>query len=408
MAKASPVPAQNNPADQPVPTPVETAAQPATAVADNFDPLMSEAVIEKSYTNKGTSFTPAELAADIPEFIPEVPPPPRPGTASGPSIPQPGDSPYSGGGDDGMSGGDDSGSVPKKKKAFNPALEDLSDAEKMDKAKKMAEGIMKGYGLLNFQAEKLVKISEKKITRLQTKGEIDLSIQVPWEMTEYVGLGEFFKEFNSSCDGSFAVTQKFTDDVMPPLTRVLAKRGHGWSDEQQLIWLFGEDIFTKVLHFRELRSSLNTVIQFAKEQTALMRQHPQRPAAAAPPPPPSPGPAPAPASVPADDYAVTAAPEPEGQTLQQAALSKNLMKQGAINAKGMPVYGAAKKLQDLQYVATQQEKLEDAMDGNSKAKAILTRHKKTVKARPVLSTVPDGSKKKRGRPAGAKNKKQKW
>lgn len=367
------------------------------------DPLTSTPVNEKSYTGSSAQkFTPEQLQVDIPDFIPDVPPP------------TPGDQPkaYGPPGSDNGGGSTSGGSAQPKqeKKPFNPDLKDLSDSEKSDKAKKMAMGILRGYKLLNMQGEKYVKISQKRINKLQMNGEVDLTINVPWEMGETVQLSDFFNEYNKSCDGVFAVTPEFENDVMPPLTRVLAKRGHGWSDEQSLLFMFGEDLVTKAMQFRELRSSLSQVISFAREQTEATRHRPQtRPAPMAPQPAaaqayqPS-APVAAPATAPIHVAQDPVIQQPQASTLQQEALNKNIIKQGGSTNLAMPTYGNPKRMKGIDKVAKEQVLMDSG--GKTTAKTLIKKHSDIVANRPTANVVgvPTGGKKKAGRPKGAKNK----
>jgi hypothetical protein len=376
--------------DQPAaPSEAQTAA-PGASVA-TADPLLSGGNVNtKAYSGAGASgdYSPEEMMADIPEF---TPPPPSGGAKTadgGPATP-------------GMDDYDDeeesgSGSKKKEKKSFNPDMEDLSDAEKKSAAEKMAQGIMTGYKFLNNQGERLLKISDKKIAKLQMQGDIDVSLTVPWDMNQMISLGDYFSEYNKQCDGIFVVDKDFESSVMPPLTRVLAKRGHGWSDEHYLMFMFGQDVLRKGMQFREIKSSLNQILHFAKEQTELQRRVPTQQVVHQPAPPQEP-----PQYAHQPETVVHQPPPAPPRTMQERAI-QNADITTAKTKSGLPQYGTRGKVKRINQAAHVAENAgKPVKNPRTAAKEIIDKSKRKVQE---LNPIPSGEKKGRGRPPGSKNK----
>lgn len=176
----------------------------------------------------------------------------------------------------------------------DPNIQDLPPAEKQQAAEQLANFMLDGYQKLHDWANKKVQISERRVMKLLKDGSLDLRALVPYEVDQWVTIGEFIKEFNEEYGQLFIISPEWRAAIMPPLVRVLQKRGMGMSDEVFLGWMFAQDIGTKVFMAVEAFNKTNSVLQFAVEQTARMRgvvQMQQRPRQTPPPEPPV-GPAP--------------------------------------------------------------------------------------------------------------------
>ena len=130
---------------------------------------------------------------------------------------------------------------------FNPSMNSLPDADKKLGAEHMAKLIVDGYEQLHTFANKGLQVPERKIRKLVAEGEIDLSVQIPYDYGKTITAGEFFQEFNEQNKDTLTVSKEFKKEVTPVLTRVLQKRGAGVTDEQYLIYLFGKDILVKMI-----------------------------------------------------------------------------------------------------------------------------------------------------------------
>ena len=154
---------------------------------------------------------------------------------------------------------------------FNQSYSELDGKEKTMGAKMMAEMTLdlyeKGCGFLG----KLPEISEGKLDRLISEGEIDPSIEIPTEAGS-LGVKEFAKEYNDSIKDAFSVSDEFKEKVKPPLERVFKKRGIGMTDEQLLMYYFATDFGAKGVQAFMLRKTANGILDSLRENTLAIRE----------------------------------------------------------------------------------------------------------------------------------------
>jgi hypothetical protein len=84
-------------------------------------------------------------------------------------------------------------------------------------------------------------------------------------------------------EGFFKLEQEFVDDVKPVLTRVLAKKGIGATDENYLLFKIAEDAGTKAFMFIQQKRSIADMLSVIGKATVRPDANP-----APPPPPPQP------------------------------------------------------------------------------------------------------------------------
>ena len=165
--------------------------------------------------------------------------------------------------------GDGGESEPER--PFNQSYSELDGKEKTMGAKMMAEMAIdlyeKGCGLLG----KLPEISEGKLDRLISEGEIDPSIEIPTEAGN-LGVKEFASEYNDSIKDAFSVSDEFKEKVKPPLERVFKKRGIGMTDEQLLMYYFATDFGAKGVQAFMLRKTANGILDSLRENTLAIRE----------------------------------------------------------------------------------------------------------------------------------------
>lgn len=151
-------------------------------------------------------------------------------------------------------------------RTFNKEYSDLPDKDKKQAAEKMAETAIDAYEFITSKAGAMAKISEKKLNKEFAQGSINPNLQIPIDQFgNTVSVEEYAKEHNSAVDGAFEVDEEFKEKVRPPLTRVLAKRGLGMTDEHQLMYLFGKDLVIK----STIAIGLNSA---SKEMLKMMRE----------------------------------------------------------------------------------------------------------------------------------------
>lgn len=260
--------------------PQESQPQPQAVQPKTYNPFI-DVVNEKPYTQMSVGVNPQQIASSIPE------PSYQPNAIRG------NENPYNMLNDDfGASLGQAQrgGSEP-----VNPAMNNLPDGDKKMGAEHMAKLIVDGYEQLHVFANKGLQFPERKLRKLVAEGEIDLSVEIPYDYGKTITAGEFIQDFNEQNKDTLTVSKEFKKEVTPVLTRVLAKRGAGVTDEQYLMYMFGKDILVKGVIFSQIRGSMTDMINVIKEYTVAMKENggvpPQaaeKPRATPPPPPPPP------------------------------------------------------------------------------------------------------------------------
>lgn len=157
---------------------------------------------------------------------------------------------------------------PRKREPVNPEFNGLPKKDKEMAASHMAKLILQGYEWIHDLGNKGLKVSEKKLNKLQADGEMNLNAMIDYDYGKKMRAGDFFKEYNNQVEGILKVSDEFKEEVTPVLERVLAKRGVGMTDEQLLMFMFGKDIAAKSMMFFQQKQQLNFMIQSIKEATA--------------------------------------------------------------------------------------------------------------------------------------------
>ncbi len=171
-----------------------------------------------------------------------------------------------------------------KREPINPEMKELPKKETKMASKQAAALILKGYEWIHALGNKGLQVSERKLNKLQAEGEINLNAMIDYDYGKKIRAGEFFEEYNKQVEGLLKVSDEFKEEVTPVLERVLEKKGIGLTDEQTLMYMFGQDIAVKTIMFMQQKGQLNYMIQSIKDATAntISQQAPP------PPPPPTP------------------------------------------------------------------------------------------------------------------------
>ena len=181
------------------------------------------------------------------------------------------------------------GNSGKSSSPFNPMMNDISEADKKLGAEHMAKLVVDGYEQLHVFANKGLQINERKLRKMVANGEIDLSVQIPYDYGKTITAGEFIQDFNEQNKDTLTVSKEFKKEVTPVLTRVLAKRGAGVTDEQYLAYLFGKDLLVKGVIFSQIRGTMTDMLGVIKEYTEAIKTGAEMPTGSqsTPPPPPT-------------------------------------------------------------------------------------------------------------------------
>jgi hypothetical protein len=157
--------------------------------------------------------------------------------------------------------------------AFNPAMNNIPTAEKKMGAEQLVKLLVDGYEQLNLFANRGLQISTKKLRKLEADGEIDLSVQIPYDYGKTLSAGEFVETINEQNKDTFSVSKEFKREITPPLVRILEKRGAGLTDEQYVGYLVAKDIIIKGFIAFQVRNTLNEAIEIIKQYTQALREN---------------------------------------------------------------------------------------------------------------------------------------
>lgn len=154
-------------------------------------------------------------------------------------------------------------------RVFNESYSELDGKEKTMGAEMMAEMTLDLYSTGCSFLGKIPQISESKLDQLIADGEINPDITLQTESGS-LPIKEFAQEYNESIKEAFIVTDEFKEKVKPPLIRVFKKRGIGMTDEQLLMYYFGQDIAVKGIQAFTLKKTANSILESLKENTAAI------------------------------------------------------------------------------------------------------------------------------------------
>lgn len=158
---------------------------------------------------------------------------------------------------------------PKQYEAFNQDMNELSKKDARAATKYAANMIMQGYEMLHYFGNKAMAFPKKKIDKLVQQGELDLSIQLPYdESGDTISIAEFIAESDEQNSQLLTVSQEFKDEAMPLLIKILEKRKIGLTDEQMLGFLFAKDLSIKGIQVFAIKSMHKDMISTWKEMSS--------------------------------------------------------------------------------------------------------------------------------------------
>lgn len=155
---------------------------------------------------------------------------------------------------------------------FNPAMNEMSKKEVKESSAQLATVIIEGYAKLKKSAGKMIEVTPKKQKKLAEEG-LRMNMLVPYNAQgEEKTVDQIFKEFNSDAAKVFETTDEFKEEIHAPLSRVLAKRNVGMTDEQLLMYMFGQDIVVTSINAiklaRETKNLASSLVDYAKSGQA--------------------------------------------------------------------------------------------------------------------------------------------
>jgi hypothetical protein len=206
----------------------------------SFNPL-DEAVNEKSYTNASVNVQGVDLNTPIPE--PRFTPPPIQTKAPPP---------------------------PRENKPVEPVNSDmtmLSKKETKAAAEHAADMAINVYEWLHQLGNSALQVSDRKLAKLQSEGELNLNVMIQYDMGKSMRAGDFIQEYNQQVSGMLVVSDEFKEEVRPLLIEIFTKRGIGMTVEQRLAFAVAKDLGTKAFMFFQQKAVMNQMLNHMKEAT---------------------------------------------------------------------------------------------------------------------------------------------
>lgn len=267
---------------QPVGTPTPAASQennqpqPSSPQPDNngsdYDPLLQSNVKQRDYTggmSNAGSGSPTQPVGSIPE----------PDFNQRPS---------------------GFGTVPPDQKDNRfEALGDLPPGEKAKTSEALAD-IIVDFWCTNIPklATQLATVSDNKLNRMAMKGEINTQLTINVPEVGAMTVRQYFTAMRHQVEAGFQVKEEWKQEVKPILTRVLAKKNWGVTDEQQLLYMAGSQVVPLIFAAIQVNQSNKELLEQLRYQTQQLQSEgiiPPPPSSSTPPPPPPP-PSPEPTS----------------------------------------------------------------------------------------------------------------
>jgi hypothetical protein len=149
----------------------------------------------------------------------------------------------------------------------NPEMTDLGEKEKKIAATQMVDMVLGLYESAHHWVKPLVKIKDKKLIELESKGLIDPSDTLPVdEAGTQVTARQLVSQTNQSIDIALTPDPTFSGKVREPMIREFTKRGWGVTDMQYILIMFGQDIAMKGSMVYGLKKGMNQIIDIYKEK----------------------------------------------------------------------------------------------------------------------------------------------
>jgi hypothetical protein len=163
---------------------------------------MSDGVIEKPYSSIAYDVSQEQIGSRIPEPV-----------FNRQSIGK--ENPYNMlNGDRGGGGSSSGGGGKATPPPINPAMNNLSDKDKQMGAEHLARLIVDAYEGLNTAANTLCKFPAGRLRKLEASGDIDLSVEIPYDYGKTIPAGEFIKEFNDQNKDTLSVSKEFKKEIL--------------------------------------------------------------------------------------------------------------------------------------------------------------------------------------------------
>jgi hypothetical protein len=130
----------------------------------------------------------------------------------------------------------------------NTSYNALEDKEKEAASEALVDTVLDLYEQAHKWGSHFVKYDEGKLQEKIMGDEIDIQRAIPIDAEgNVVSIVDFVQTFNAQVDDAFAPDPSFRKKVRKPMINIFKKRGWGLTDEQQVLFAFGQDITAKVI-----------------------------------------------------------------------------------------------------------------------------------------------------------------
>jgi hypothetical protein len=130
----------------------------------------------------------------------------------------------------------------------NPSYNALEDKEKEAASEALVDTVLDLYEQSHKWGSHFVKYDEGKLQEKIMSDEIDIRRAIPINAEgDTVSVVDFVQTYNAQVDDAFAPDPSFRKKVRKPMINIFKKRGWGLTDEQQVLFAFGQDITAKVI-----------------------------------------------------------------------------------------------------------------------------------------------------------------
>jgi len=154
-----------------------------------------------------------------------------------------------------------------KRDPVNPEMKNLSKKDTKAAAAAAADAVINGYEWLHGLGNNMLKISEKKLNKLQADGEINLQVMIEYDYGHKITAGEFIKEYNEQVSGLLTVSEEFKEEIKPLLVEEFEDRGVGLTRMQRIGFIVLKDLAAKGFMFVQQMQQTRHMVEVIKEAT---------------------------------------------------------------------------------------------------------------------------------------------
>jgi len=164
-----------------------------------------------------------------------------------------------------------------KPEPLNPAMKGLRKKDLKNAAERGADMIFFLYEALQTLGYRWLNLEDEKIQKKAMSGDFDmesLNVPIPLGSNQYITAGQFLQSYNRELrrtlnynpqTGKCELTEEFVEEVRADLIEVLTAKGIGVTPLQNVLFIFGMDIYEKASRLTGLKVQANTILKGINE-----------------------------------------------------------------------------------------------------------------------------------------------